>query len=125
MNEDMGCGKTLQGMGVPEGFFVQMVMNRTGRDVRDIYMDASAVKYRNIVMCPPHLVKKMGGSDQSGYPLCESNDHTGNQGTMQAEKTGKRKNQQGILYHEQGNRTYVRGAWTALYGMLTEKIFHV
>lgn len=71
LNEDMGCGKTLQGMGVPEGFFVQMVMNRTGRDVRDIYMDASAVKYRNIVMCPPHLVKKWEEAIKADIPYAK------------------------------------------------------
>lgn len=71
LNEDMGCGKTLQGIGVPEGFFVRMLMERTGRDARDIYLDASAVKYRNIVMCPSHLVKKWEEAIKADIPYAK------------------------------------------------------
>lgn len=71
LNEDMGCGKTLQGMGVPEGFFVRRLMKRTGRDVKDIYLDASAVKYRNIVMCPSHLVKKWEEAIKADIPYAK------------------------------------------------------
>ena len=71
LNEDMGCGKTLQGMGVPEGFFVQMVMNQTKQSAKDVYMDSGAVKYRNIVMCPPHLVKKWEEAIKADIPYAK------------------------------------------------------
>ena len=71
LNEDMGCGKTLQGMGVPEGFFVRMVMKQTDKDVGDIYLNASAVKYRNIVMCPSHLVKKWEEAIKADIPYAK------------------------------------------------------
>lgn len=71
INEDMGCGKTLQGMGVPEGFFVRMMMEKTNRSTKDIYLDASAVKYRNIVMCPSHLVKKWEEAIKADIPYAK------------------------------------------------------
>ena len=91
----MGCGKTLQGMGVPEGFFVQMVMNRTGRDVRDIYMDASAVKYRNIVMCPPHLVKKWEEAIKADIPYAKVTIIRGIKELCRLRKRGKERTSKG------------------------------
>ena len=42
LNEDMGCGKTLQGLGVLEGFFTQMMMKRTHKSIKEIYLDDTA-----------------------------------------------------------------------------------
>lgn len=68
LNEDMGCGKTLQGMGIPEGFFNKMIMEANHISAEEVYKDSSLVKYRNIVMCPPHLVKKWKEAIQADIP---------------------------------------------------------
>lgn len=68
LNEDMGCGKTLQGMGIPEGFFNKMIMEKNHISAEEVYKDSSLVKYRNIIMCPPHLVKKWKEAIQADIP---------------------------------------------------------
>lgn len=71
LNEDMGCGKTLQGMGVPEGFFNRMMMKRSHKTIQEIYADSSAVKYRNIIMCPSHLVNKWAEAVRKDIPYAK------------------------------------------------------
>lgn len=57
--ESMGAGKTLQGMGVAEAFFNREYLRRhPEKSAKDIYLDGRLVKYRVIIMCPPHLVEK-------------------------------------------------------------------
>lgn len=68
INEDMGCGKTLQGMGVPEGFFNRMFLKRLNCTIEEIYKDNNVVRYRNIVMCPPHLVVKWKEAIEADIP---------------------------------------------------------
>ena len=76
LNEDMGCGKTLQGLGVLEGFFTQMMMKRTHKSIKEIYLDDTAVTYRNIIMCLPTW--SINGQKQSEkYSLCKSNHNSG------------------------------------------------
>ncbi|MCI9439536.1 MAG: hypothetical protein HFH85_20760 [Lachnospiraceae bacterium] len=71
MNEDMGCGKTLQAIGVMEGFFVRKAAERSGKPVKEIYMDSSLVKYRNIIMCPSHLVEKWAEAIRADVPYAK------------------------------------------------------
>lgn len=71
LNEDMGCGKTLQGMGVLEGFFNRMMVERSGRTIKDVYSDQDAVKYRNIIMCPSHLVEKWAEAIRADIPYAK------------------------------------------------------
>lgn len=71
MNEDMGCGKTLQAIGVMEGFFVRKAAEKLKRPVREIYLDSSLVKYRNIVMCPSHLVEKWAEAIRADVPYAK------------------------------------------------------
>ena len=71
LNEDMGCGKTLQGMGVLEGFFNKQMMEQSGKSIKEIYQDSNSVKYRNIVMCPPHLVKKWAEAIKADIPYAK------------------------------------------------------
>lgn len=71
LNEDMGCGKTLQGLGVLEGFFNKMMMEKSGKSIKEIYLDSSSVKYRNIIMCPPHLVKKWAEEIRKEIPYAK------------------------------------------------------
>ena len=57
--ESMGAGKTLQGMGVAEAFFNREYLKRhPEKQAKDLYLDGTLVKYRVIIMCPPHLVEK-------------------------------------------------------------------
>lgn len=72
LNEDMGCGKTLQGMGVLEGFFNKMMMERQKRSIKEIYSDKDAVKYRNIIMCPSHLVEKWADAIRADIPYAKT-----------------------------------------------------
>jgi len=69
VNEDMGCGKTLQSMGTVDLLFNKWYLKRhPKRNVRDIYMDASLVTYRAIVMCPSHLTEKWAASIKEDIP---------------------------------------------------------
>lgn len=68
LNEDMGCGKTLQGMGIPEGFFNKMIIEKNHISIEEVYKDSSIVKYRNIIMCPSHLVEKWKEAIQTDIP---------------------------------------------------------
>lgn len=71
MNEDMGCGKTLQAIGVMEGFFVRKAAEENKKTVREVYMDSSLVKYRNIIMCPSHLVEKWADAIRADVPYAK------------------------------------------------------
>ncbi len=71
LNEDMGCGKTLQGMGVLEGFFNKMMIERLKRPIKEVYSDKNAVKYRNIIMCPSHLVEKWADAIRADMPYAK------------------------------------------------------
>lgn len=53
--EGMGTGKTAQAAAICESYFVQKEMRRSHKALKDIYMDESLVKYRNLVMCPGHI----------------------------------------------------------------------
>lgn len=68
MNEDMGCGKTLQAIGVMEGFFVRKAAEENKKSVKEVYLDRSLVKYRNIIMCPSHLVEKWAEAIRADVP---------------------------------------------------------
>lgn len=73
LNEDMGCGKTLQGMGVIEGFFNAWYLRRHGdKTIKDVYLDKECVKYRNIVYCPSHLVEKWAESIKEEIPYAST-----------------------------------------------------
>lgn len=105
INEDMGCGKTLQGMGVPEGFFNRMFMKMLNRSIEEIYADSSGTKYRNIIMCPPHLVEKWKSALETDIPyarvvvirglkeLCrlrkQGKERTGKEFYIMSKETGK------------------------------------
>ena len=68
--ESMGAGKTLQGMGIVDGWFVKQYRKQhPGMSVKDIYSDGSLIKYRTIIMCPPHLVEKWAESIREEVPL--------------------------------------------------------
>lgn len=68
--ESMGAGKTLQAMGIAEALFNSKYLRLHPQiTVKDIYMDGKLVKYRVIVMCPPHLVEKWAESIRQEIPF--------------------------------------------------------
>lgn len=59
MNEGMGCGKTLQALGVIEGFFNKTYLDQHKEaSVKDVYLNKELINYRNIIMVPSHLLFK-------------------------------------------------------------------
>lgn len=71
--ESMGAGKTLQGMGIAEAYFNQKYLkSHPGVTIEDIYKDGTLVKYRVIVMCPSHLVKKWATSIMEEIPYARA-----------------------------------------------------
>lgn len=59
LNEGMGTGKTVQGASICEGYFIRKFLRANpGKTIIDAYQEEGAIKYRNIVMCPGHLVSK-------------------------------------------------------------------
>ena len=70
--EGMGTGKTAQAAAICESYFVQKEMRRSHRALKDIYMDESLVKYRNLVMCPGHLLEKWKGEIERQIPYAKA-----------------------------------------------------
>lgn len=59
MNCGCGTGKTIMGCTVVEAYFYRKYLKKhTDKTLKDAYQDPQAVKYRNIVMCPSHLIEK-------------------------------------------------------------------
>lgn len=59
LNEGMGCGKTIQGIGIVELYHIRKYMKQhPEKTMADIYGDPNAINYRAIVMAPSHLVEK-------------------------------------------------------------------
>lgn len=59
LNEGMGCGKTIQGIGIVELYHIRKYMKQhPKKTMADIYGDPNAINYRAIVMAPSHLVSK-------------------------------------------------------------------
>ena len=67
--EGMGSGKTLQAMGIVEAYFNRNYLKQhPDVAIQDIYADGRLVKYRSIIMCPPHLVQKWADSIREEIP---------------------------------------------------------
>lgn len=59
LNMGMGCGKTLQASSMIEGYFVAKAMKKYNCTLEQAYKEhREDVNYRNVVMCPSHLVNK-------------------------------------------------------------------
>lgn len=71
LNEGMGTGKTLQGASICESLAVRKEL-RKGRSLTEIYRDKDSVKYRNIIMCPSHLVEKWTEEVTSEIPYAKA-----------------------------------------------------
>ena len=67
--EGMGCGKTLQALGVAEAFFQKNYLEKHPEyTIKDLYMDSQLIKYRVILMCPSHLVDKWARTIEEEVP---------------------------------------------------------
>lgn len=67
LNMGMGTGKTITSISAVEGFF----NIRNGGTLKEIYSDPTAIKYRNVVMCPGHLVEKWAKEIREQVPGAE------------------------------------------------------
>lgn len=69
-NEGMGTGKTPQSIAIAEKYFVhKWLAQDKKRTLADAYNSLDAIKYRNIVMCPGHLVKKWAKTIREQIPF--------------------------------------------------------
>ena len=57
-NCGMGTGKTIMGATAVDGYYNSLAMDKHDASLADVLKNPSWVKYRNVVMCPPHLVEK-------------------------------------------------------------------
>ena len=58
LNCGMGTGKTIMASSAVDGYFNASAMEREHKELKYILKHPELTKYRNIVMCPPHLVNK-------------------------------------------------------------------
>lgn len=67
--EGMGVGKTIQAISIGENYAVRKwLFHNPGKGLEDAYMDPTSIKYRNIVMCPGHMVEKWAEEIKSQLP---------------------------------------------------------
>lgn len=72
LNMGMGTGKTICSVSMVESFFnTQYLKRNPKKELKDIYLDEKAVQYRNIVMCPGHLVKKWASEIKREVPYAK------------------------------------------------------
>ena len=70
--QGMGCGKTLQSLGVAEAFFQRYYLEKHPEyTVKDLYMNSSLINYRVILMCPSHLVDKWARTIKEEVPYAK------------------------------------------------------
>ncbi len=80
LNEGMGSGKTLQAACMCEAYVVQKELQNiktqlspeeAEKTLADIYKDEGRINYRNIVMCPGHLVEKWAREIEEQVPYAK------------------------------------------------------
>lgn len=70
--QGMGCGKTLQALGIAEAFFQRRYIERhPNYTIKDLYLDSHLVNYRVILMCPSHLVDKWARTIKEEVPYAK------------------------------------------------------
>lgn len=69
LNHGMGTGKTVSAPSVCESFFVRKwLRTHPKKTLADAYASPENIKYRNIVMCPGHLVEKWASEIREQVP---------------------------------------------------------
>jgi SNF2 family DNA or RNA helicase len=72
LNHGMGTGKTITAPSVVESFFVRKFLRTNPKaTLEDAYKDPHAINYRNIIMCPGHLVQKWADEIKSQVPYAK------------------------------------------------------
>lgn len=72
LNMGMGTGKTICSSSMVEGYFVDKYLAAHPKEtLRDVYSDDTRINYRNIVMCPGHLVKKWAAELRREIPYAK------------------------------------------------------
>ena len=70
--QGMGCGKTLQALGIAEAFFQRRYLEKHPEyTVKDLYLDSRLINYRVILMCPSHLVDKWARTIKEEVPYAK------------------------------------------------------
>lgn len=73
VNHGMGTGKTVLSAAVAESFFTRKWFRRhPGKNLADAYEKDGQIVYRNIVMCPGHLVKKWEEEIRTEVPYAKT-----------------------------------------------------
>lgn len=72
LNHGMGTGKTITAPSVVESFFVRKFLRTNPKaTLEDAYKDPHAINYRNIIMCPGHLVQKWADEIRNQVPYAK------------------------------------------------------
>lgn len=72
LNHGMGTGKTILGASICEGYYVRKFMrSNPGKTLKDAYLKEDIIKYRNIIMCPGHLVEKWASEIKKEIPYAD------------------------------------------------------
>ena len=70
--QGMGCGKTLQALGIAEAFLQRRYLEKHPEyTVKDLYLDSRLINYRVILMCPSHLVDKWARTIKEEVPYAK------------------------------------------------------
>lgn len=72
LNHGMGTGKTIVAASICESFFVRKwIRSHPGMALKDAYASEGTVVYRNVIMCPGHLVEKWANEIRREIPYAQ------------------------------------------------------
>lgn len=72
LNMGMGSGKTITSVSMVEGYFNEKFLNQVkGETLESLYGCEEKVSYRNIIMCPGHLVEKWAKEIETQVPYAK------------------------------------------------------
>lgn len=70
LNFGMGTGKTIVGASLAEAYFVKRWLRiNPSKTLKDAYLNEETIKYRNIILCPGHLVDKWKSEIEREIPF--------------------------------------------------------
>ena len=117
--EEMGSGKTIQGLSVPESFFVRKwLRNHPGKTVRDCYMDPDAVSYRVAVVAPSHLVEVWQTNMQKLIPYADVRICGTFADVIELAKRGKPKRKELVIF----SKDFLKNSYSVGPGALISKV---
>lgn len=90
LNMGMGTGKTICSLAIAEGFFVKKYLEKhSDMTLKDVYVDEKRIAYRNIVMCPGHLVQKWADEIKCEIPYSKVSIIKGLEQLVEVKQRGK------------------------------------